>query len=57
MERRGPATTEFWLSIMGVFVGLWLVERGHEIGATVIVAALGSYGLSRGLAKQGGERR
>lgn len=46
-------TSEFWLTIVAAGVGLTLVLAGHkELGGTMLVASLGSYSISRGLAKK-----
>jgi len=46
-------TSEFWLTLAAAAVGLTLVLTGHkELGGTMLVASLGSYSISRGLAKK-----
>ena len=50
--KAGYKTTEFWMTIATVLCSL-LAGLPEKYGALVTVGAIGSYSLSRGLAKKG----
>lgn len=50
--KAGYKTTEFWLTIATVLCGL-LAGLPEKYSALVSVGAIGSYALSRGIAKNG----
>ncbi len=49
----GMKSTEFWLTLVGIAVGVYLASTGASVQVIgAVVAPIAAYGLSRGLAKK-----
>ncbi len=50
---KGMKTSEFWMTLAGVIVGVYLASTGASVQVIgAVVAPIMAYGLSRGLAKK-----
>jgi len=53
MNKPGWKSTEFWMSMVGMGAGFYLMVNGQpEYGMGLIAVANGGYAVSRGLAKK-----
>lgn len=51
--KNGWQTSEFWLTVLGLAVGAWLLNQGHDVkDVLALTAGVGAYAVSRGLAKK-----